>query len=100
MSSRADRELRKACRERNRQGYDFEIDMDALWGDCRYLLYRLDDDGTPVRIAGADSPQGVGLALVTIAEEEQDASPVGVLDAHARRWLVGLWSSRRSLPFH
>ena len=72
--------------------------QDAM-SEPRYRLFRLDENGTPWCFAEAEDAAGVGLAIVTTAEEDEDHRVVGVLDAHARRWLVLPWTSRKQLPF-
>ena len=70
--------------------------------DSRYLLYEL-RHGTPHLLAEAPDAQGLGLALVTIAEENREAGEpcgiVGVLDNESRRWLTSMWVTKNAGPF-
>ena len=62
---------------------------------CRYVLYTLDPDGPRV-LADCPDKESIGVALVTIMEENRDAGMpaeiVGVLDTERRRWLTSLWA--------
>ena len=69
----------------------------------RYRLMTLDAYG-PREIATADTPEGIGLALITIANENREAGDpaeiVGVLDSWRHRWLTSPgWLSRKQTPF-
>lgn len=76
----------------------------TTWEGCRYRLYtRI--DGEMVGVAEADDALGVGLALVTIGEENRlaglSAETIGVLDSHNHRWLTNPgWITRDMTPFH
>lgn len=69
----------------------------------RFKLYEL-RHGEPHCIAEATTPQNLGVALVTIADENRQAGEpcniIGVLDAHSRRWMTSLWPGREYTPFH
>ena len=76
---------------------------DPYWRGERYRLYIVGVDGKPHGIAEATTPEGVGQAIVTIAEEArlvgEPAQHVGVLDWHNHRWLTSAWPTRNSTPF-
>lgn len=77
--------------------------MIDVWRGERFRLYCLGDDGKPEGIAECSTAEAVGLALVTIAEENrlagEPAETVGVLDWQNHRWLTSIWGSRRAVPF-
>ena len=73
---------------------DFVLPPDEITDDNRYGVYDL-RDGLPHDIA-ATSRDGLGLCLVTLAEDRREAgdnsAPVlGVLDRETRQWICGLW---------
>lgn len=79
--------------------------MMGLWEGLRYRLYSVDSDGIMRGIAEAGTPEAIGLALITIAEENRLAGApcetVGVLDWHNHRWLSNPgWLTRNLTPFH
>lgn len=65
--------------------------------DSRYSVYEL-RDGEPRELA-ATSRDGLGITLVTLAEDRRAAGeaahPFGVLDRLERRWICGLWQPKR-----
>lgn len=69
----------------------------------RYRIYRL-EDGEPALIAEAPTYGGLGLALVTLAEEGDITSDdrVGILDRPDRakpgRWIVNPWAAPSARP--
>ena len=73
---------------------EFTIPPDKVTEDSRYAVMEL-RDGRPREVA-ATSRDGLGLCLVTLAEDRRGAgdtgTPVlGVLDRQERRWICGLW---------
>lgn len=74
----------------------------TIWRGERFRLYSL-VDGELHGIAEAPDAQGIGLAMVTIAaENEYEALPtMGILDWHAHRWLTNPgWVTHQHTPFH
>lgn len=73
------------------------------WEGLRFRLYGRDENGELVGIAEAPDTASLGLALVTIAEENRlagyPAEQVGVLDWHAHRWLTSPFITRKQTPF-
>lgn len=65
----------------------------------RYRIVKLADTELgdfPITVATAPTPEALGVALVTLAEEgELQDEAIGVLDTIARRWLVNPWAGRR-----
>lgn len=69
------------------------ISSDHLWPrtpDFRYRVYVL-ENGEPTCLAAASTMQGVGVALCTLADENQPARVMAILDAVERRWVTSLW---------
>ena len=64
-----------------------------------YRLYTLDADG-PRCIAECPTPESIGTALVTIADDNREAGlpceVIGVLSPE-RRWLTSLWTGRKAV---
>jgi len=76
---------------------DFVLPPDEITDDNRYSVMEL-RDGCPHEIA-ATSRDGLGLCLVTLAEDRRGAgdnsAPVlGVLDRLERRWVSGLYYAK------
>ena len=76
---------------------------DTLWEGERYRLYTLDSNGKPQGKAEAPDALGLGLAIITLAEENrlagEPADTIGILDWHAHVWLCSPWISRKHTPF-
>jgi hypothetical protein len=79
------------------------MESETFWTGSRFRVYVRTDDGIQC-VAEADTATGLGTALVTMADDNRLAGlPVecyGVLDAHARRWISGLWTTANETPFH
>ena len=76
---------------------EFTIPPDAITEDNRFAVMEL-RDGRPFEVA-ATSRDGLGLCLVTLAEDRRGAgdtgTPVlGVLDRQERQWICGLWQPK------
>lgn len=82
----------------------YEIDVDAVYPrdeEYRFRIYARRGRGRTMALdvlACAGSPAALGVALVTLDEDERehgrrlcDHGAIGVLDAVARRWIVLPW---------
>lgn len=63
----------------------------------KYRLYERGADGELILVATTGTAEGVGVALVTLADDRREAGDpapiVGVLDGLAGRWISGLWQT-------
>lgn len=76
----------------------FVLDADAYAPrdeENRYRLYERGQGGELVLVATTGTAEGVGVALVTLADDRQEAGEVvpivGVLDGLAGRWITSCW---------
>lgn len=82
----------------------YVLDADVIYprdDEHRYRIYARRGSGRTIELevlACAGSPEALGLALVTLDEDEKehgrrliDLGAIGVLDAVDRRWIVMPW---------
>ncbi len=79
------------------------VDRAFLAPQHRYVIYHW-RDGEVQPLAECDTPEGIGVAIVTLAEDNRlagaPAELFGVLDAENHWWLSLPFLPRAATPFH